>query len=144
AQVILREPNVTAITDAVGRYLFRNLAAGSYTISVRNEAQTLSHTVRLSAQPVDLINVDFQLSKPGAADVPAPAVSLLTPQATAQEHNMRGRELTKAGRYREAVAELTEAIRMAPDLATAFNARGFALVMLHNWVRAIADRSEEH
>src|ERR1700730_4847535 len=75
AQVILREPGLTNLTDPAGRYLFRNLAAGSYTISVRNEPQTLSHTVRLSAQPVDLVNVDFQLSKPGAADAPAPTVA---------------------------------------------------------------------
>jgi Carboxypeptidase regulatory-like domain len=72
AQVSLGEPGLTAITDLMGRYLFRDLAAGSYTISVQNEAQTSTHTVRLGAQPVDLINVDFQISRPGPPDVPAP------------------------------------------------------------------------
>lgn len=70
AEVILREPNLIAKTDSGGRYLFRNLAAGSYTISVQNEAQTFNHIVHLGAQPVDLINVDFQLSKPGPLPVP--------------------------------------------------------------------------
>lgn len=150
AQVILREPGLTNLTDPAGRYLFRNLAAGSYTISVRNEAQTLSHTVRLSAQPMDLINVDFQISRPVAPAVPAPAVVPLRPQAsapnrsgsnvlTAQQHNILGREFSKAGRYREAIGELTEALRIAPDFALALNARGFALVMLHDWARAIED-----
>lgn len=139
AKVLLREPNVTTTTDAAGRYLFRNLAAGSYTISVQNEAQTSSHTVRLGAQPVDLINVDFQIRNPSPAGAPAPIAPLLRPQPTAQEHNVRGRQLNKSGRYREAIVELTEAIRMAPDFALAFNARGFALVMLHQWFQAITD-----
>jgi tetratricopeptide (TPR) repeat protein len=52
---------------------------------------------------------------------------------------VRGRQLNKSGRYREAIVELTEAIRMAPDFALAFNARGFALVMLHQWFQAITD-----
>lgn len=52
---------------------------------------------------------------------------------------MRGRQLSKSGRYLEAIVELTEAIRIAPDFALAFNARGFALVMLHESARAIAD-----
>ncbi len=63
AQVLLKEPGLTVSTDLLGRYLFRDLAAGSYTISVPNEPQTPAHTVRLAAPPVDLINVDFQISK---------------------------------------------------------------------------------
>lgn len=62
AQVILREPTLTTMTDLMGRYLFRDLAAGSYTISVQNEAPISIHAVRLGDQPLDLINVDFQIS----------------------------------------------------------------------------------
>jgi hypothetical protein len=72
AQVFLREPGVTTVTDLMGRYLFRDLAAGSYTMLVQNEAPTSSHTVRLGGQPVDLINVDFQISRPSPSDMPAP------------------------------------------------------------------------
>jgi tetratricopeptide (TPR) repeat protein len=98
--------------------------------------------------------VDFQISRPDPPDVPAPAVLPVQPQpipepiavkafdsrsATAQQHNVLGRRLSKSGRYREAIVELTEALRIAPDFALAFNARGFALVMLHDWARAIED-----
>ena len=159
AQVILREAGLTTITDSMGRYLFRDLAAGSYTLSVQNEAQTSTRTVRLGGQPVDLKNVDFQISRPGPPEapapvivperhpplrVPAPAVLPQKPQrpvakvldfgsAAAQRHNYLGRQFTKQGRYREAIVELTEALRIAPDFVLAFNARGFALVMLHEW-----------
>jgi hypothetical protein len=149
-QVILREPGLTTLTDLMGRYLFRDLAAGPYTISIQNEGQISTHTVQLGDQPVDLTNVDFQISRPGPPDVPAFAVLPLKAQplaangldsksAAAQQHNVLGRQLTKAGRYREAIVELTEALRIAPDFALAFNARGFALVMLHDWARAIED-----
>jgi hypothetical protein len=62
AQVILRKLGLIAITDRLGRYLFRDLAAGSYTISVLSEVHTSTQTVRLGAQPVDLTNVDIQVT----------------------------------------------------------------------------------
>ncbi len=58
---------------------------------------------------------------------------------TAEQHNLLGRQLSTAGRYREAIVELTEALRIAPNFALALNARGFALFMLHEWTPAIAD-----
>jgi hypothetical protein len=180
AQVSLREPGLTTVTDPLGRYLFRDLAAGSYTISVQSDIPIAPRTIRLGAQPVDLANVDFQIgpsSLPAAPapvpappkpqppgtiavrpnlvrldpplahpDVPAPALittkSLESGFAAAQRHNVLGRQLTQAGRYREAVAELTEALRIAPGFALAFNARGFARLMLHDWTGAIEDLSQ--
>ncbi len=144
AQVFLKEPGLTASTDLLGRYLFRGLAAGSYTISVPAEPQLAAHTVFLSARPMDLINVDFQISKPAppVAQAPVDLIHVPLPAAltvSAEDHNRLGRELTKAGRYREAIIELTEAIRIAPDFALAFNARGYALVLLREWAPAIAD-----
>jgi hypothetical protein len=162
AQVNLREPGLSATTDLRGRYLFRDLAAGPYTISVQNEARTPARTVRLGGQPIDLTNIDFQISQPATSEVLAPvaipspvappapvaplapAVSLVKPEPlapTAQQHNILGRELTKAGRYREAIVELTEALSIAPDFALAFNARGFAWLLLHEWARAIEDEN---
>ena len=35
--------------------------------------------------------------------------------------------------------ELTEALRIAPDFTLALNARGFVLVLLHEWAAAIED-----
>jgi tetratricopeptide (TPR) repeat protein len=202
-QVILQEPGSISITDVLGRYLFRDLAAGAYTLSVQNEGGTPARKVRLGAQPVDLTNVDFEISRPvssvPAAAVPAeklpppaaktpeaaaPAVLIaksqqqavklqqqaakpepLAPQpanapgptvlpakpeplaataagsitAAAEQHNTLGRQLSAAGRYREAIAELTEALRIAPDFAVAFNARGFAWFKLHRLPLALKD-----
>ncbi len=173
AEVLLMEPGLTSKADPQGRYLFRDLAAGSYTVSVQNEAQTAARMVRLGSQPVDLTNVDLRISRPAALDAPAPAPSVAptaipapaqtpapaavqvkpallpapafaphgsdSPSAAAQQHNLLGRQLTKAGRYREAIVELTEALRIAPDFTLALNARGFVLVLLHQWEPAIQD-----
>jgi tetratricopeptide (TPR) repeat protein len=149
AQVLLREAGLTTMTDPMGRYLFRDLAAGTYTLSVQNEPQTSMHTVRLGARPLDLINVDFRLSRPAPPDAAPAALPVQPPplaagplnsrSGTAQQHNILGRQLSKEGRYREAIVELTEALRIAPDFALAFNARGFARLMLHDSARAIED-----
>ncbi len=66
AQVTLRELRSTATTDSMGRYLFRDLAAGPYTLSVQNGTQTSTHAVHLDAPPVDLRDVDFQINRPNA------------------------------------------------------------------------------
>jgi hypothetical protein len=73
ARVTLREPGFTTETDVTGRYLFRDLAAGPYTVSVANEAQTSARTLLLGAEPVGLINVDFQIRAPGSP-IPAPVM----------------------------------------------------------------------
>jgi tetratricopeptide (TPR) repeat protein len=186
AQVLLRERGLTMMTDSEGRYLFHDLAAGSYTLSLQNQTPASTHTVRLGGQPIDLKDVDFQITplattdaplppapppapeppapiappvattivsspRPSPLDAPATAVLPAKPRAiqaapaapattaSAQQHNALGRQLSKAGRYQEAIAELTEAIRLAPDFALAFNARAFALMMLHEYARAIQD-----
>jgi hypothetical protein len=167
AQVLLLEPGLTAKADLLGRYLFRDLAAGSYTLSVQNDVQTPARTVRLGSRPVDLTNVDFRikptgppdLSAPEALSAPAaipapspipaqalpppaprpPALPDRTTPASAEPHNARGRELTAAGRYREAIVELSEALRIAPDFTLALNARGYALLKLQEGARAIED-----
>ena len=173
AHVVLGEPALAAMTDLTGRYLFRDLAAGSYTVSVQTKSQTSTQTVRLGGPPVDLANVDFQIGPPlgaSAPNAPAPVAPLASarppasthvapPPASArrpnvaapavksfgslavtpEQHNILGRELTRAGRYREAVVEFTEALRLAPDFALALNARGFALFKLHDGAAALAD-----
>jgi tetratricopeptide (TPR) repeat protein len=57
----------------------------------------------------------------------------------AQNHNLVGRRLTNEGRYREAVAELSQAIRLQADFALAYNARGYAWCLLHNYTAANDD-----
>jgi len=60
----------------------------------------------------------------------------------AQRHQLAGRQLTQAGRYREAIAELDEAIRLSPRMAAAYNARGYARYLLRNYAGAIEDLTQ--
>ena len=155
--VKLRERSLTTVTDPLGRYLFRDLAEGTYTLLVQDQA----HTVRLRDQPVDLANVDFQTGivdreppmpeapavKPPAPIQAAPEQSVVTidtfdRRAAAEQHNIIGRQLTKAGQYRQAIAELTEAIRLVPHFALALNARAFALILLREFTGALKDLNE--
>jgi hypothetical protein len=62
-EVTLREPVSTTATGPQGRYLFRDLPAGSYTVSAPDGIQSSQRTIRLAGPPVDLTNVDFQLGK---------------------------------------------------------------------------------
>jgi hypothetical protein len=90
---------------------------------------------------------------PESAPMPPaePAVSVIAPAIaavpdpprmdakSAEAGNTRGRELTKQGKYREAIAELSEALRNDPNFALALNARGFAYYLLRDYTRALAD-----
>jgi tetratricopeptide (TPR) repeat protein len=58
---------------------------------------------------------------------------------SAAAHNQRGRDLLQQGKYREAVDELTLALRAQPDFALALNARGFAYALLQAWPDAVTD-----
>ena len=53
-----------------------------------------------------------------------------------------GKKYEAAGKYREAIAELDEAIKLQPDLAMAYNARGFTRYLMHDYAKAIADFDE--
>jgi lipoprotein NlpI len=43
------------------------------------------------------------------------------------------------GKYPEALAELTQAIQLKPDIATAYNARGYVHLLTRDYQRALAD-----
>jgi tetratricopeptide (TPR) repeat protein len=61
------------------------------------------------------------------------------PSAEAHRHNLTGRQLTQAGQYREANAELTEALRLAPGYP---HARGYAWYLLRNYAASIQELTE--
>jgi tetratricopeptide (TPR) repeat protein len=75
---------------------------------------------------------------------PAPTVLPGVPAdaKSAAACNTRGRELLDQGKYREAIEELSEALRQKPDLALALNARGFAYYRLRDYKHALADFDE--
>ena len=60
-------------------------------------------------------------------------------QRHAEQHDQRGRALTASGKYDEAIAELTEAIRLQPDLARAYNGRGYVYLLKRDFQHALAD-----
>jgi tetratricopeptide (TPR) repeat protein len=72
-----------------------------------------------------------------------PVVATVPPVATttgtAEQHHQRGRDLIQQKKYREAIEELSEALRQQPDLALAYNARGYAYSLLRDFPHAIAD-----
>jgi hypothetical protein len=72
ARVDLKEPGFTIVTDVQGRYMFRDLAAGAYSVSVSIDGQKFAHTISLGAEPVNRAEPDFQIAKPNASVVPVP------------------------------------------------------------------------
>jgi tetratricopeptide (TPR) repeat protein len=98
-------------------------------------------------QPVEVIAKPVVENQPilvaVVPPIPAPAPGkpkpvTVDPKAS-EIHHQRGRDLTNAGNYREALVELDEAIRLQPDFALAYNARGFAYYLVRDYAHAIAD-----
>jgi tetratricopeptide (TPR) repeat protein len=91
-----------------------------------------------------------QQPKPAPKQVPAPApaVSRVAPPApakapvdtaAAEAHWRTGRDFIYAHQYVKAIEELNEAVRLKPGYAEAFNARGFARLLMKEYTSAIAD-----
>ena len=155
--VALKESAKTSTTDASGRYLFRDLPAGAYTVAVATESREITKSVKLPASPLAMTNVDLEIGEQAASPTapqppppptkpaspepnPTPSTASPDPPAnTAAEREKAGRQLLGAGHYKEALTELTEAIRLAPESATAYNARGFAWLKLREYARALED-----
>jgi tetratricopeptide (TPR) repeat protein len=64
-------------------------------------------------------------------------LKVTVPAGDAEEHHRKGRELLQKGQYRAAIDELDQAIAAKPDLALAWNARGYAYLLLHDRASAI-------
>jgi tetratricopeptide (TPR) repeat protein len=58
---------------------------------------------------------------------------------TAQEHCSRGVEYSKQGKFSEAIADLTKAIKIKPDFAEAYYGRGYAYFRQYKVHTALAD-----
>jgi hypothetical protein len=61
AIVTIPELSRSARADKSGKYLFRDLPAGTFTIQVEHQGETVSHTVDLPGEPIVISNVDFSL-----------------------------------------------------------------------------------
>ena len=84
-------------------------------------------------------------AKPRTPTPRSPAVAVPEkPRATPDAGTLEGlgKEETNGGHFREAVGILDRAIALDPERATAYNARGYAYLRLHDFAAAVRDFSE--
>jgi len=114
-----------------------------------DEAERLLAAIDARLNPVVDVKPAIPASNPPASPVKtkvsarlAPAPSASKSSISAEEHDLRARKLIAAGRLQEAIAEASEAIRLKPDFATAWNGRAYAHLLAREYPQAIADASE--
>ena len=74
---------------------------------------------------------------------PEPAMApTKAPAETADVYHSRGRKLLLDGKFSESIEQFTQALKLDPSLALAFNGRGFAHYRLKQYAEAIADFNE--
>lgn len=66
--VRLKELSLESKTGATGAYIFRNLAAGTYTVAIEYEGKKFSRTVTLNPAPANIRDIDLNA---GSKDAPA-------------------------------------------------------------------------
>jgi len=69
AVVRLKEVSLQTKTGANGAYIFRNLAAGTYTVAIENDGKETTRTVVVPAGPVSIRDVDLNA---GTKEAPKP------------------------------------------------------------------------
>jgi hypothetical protein len=84
AMVRLKEPSLEIKTGPNGGYIFRNLAAGTYTISIEYGGKETTRTVVLPPAPTNLRDVDLNV---GAKEIPEPKPIGLLNENTASPLN---------------------------------------------------------
>src|SRR5256885_1298804 len=75
----------------------------------------------------------------GRGPPPPPPARRAPPPPPAEVLQAGGRRFIQAEHFEEAIEPLTEAVKLNPYLATAFNARGYCLMRLKKYPEAIAD-----
>jgi tetratricopeptide (TPR) repeat protein len=102
------------------------------------------HVAKITTDSAEALHAD-PVRQPPPLIVAAKVVTAAkaeSPSLSADEHHRRGRDLLEKRNYREAVTEVSEAIRERTDFALAYNARGFAYYMLRDYRQANADLDE--
>src|SRR6476660_1355784 len=69
AVVRLKEVSLETKTGATGAYIFRNLAAGTYTVAIESDGKEITRTVVLPAGPASIRDVDLNA---GTKEAPKP------------------------------------------------------------------------
>jgi tetratricopeptide (TPR) repeat protein len=73
------------------------------------------------------------------ATVPPQAAKRVAGGGTAESHHKTGRALMMEDKFEDAIAELSVAIEMNPNLALAINARGYSQLRLRRYTEALRD-----
>jgi hypothetical protein len=105
-------------------------------------AQNALEATRQGPEPAP---VEVAVNNPPAPAATAPVSEPPAPEpveSPAAVHNRNGRELLNHYKLREAIDELSEAIRLDAGFAQAFNARGFAHYLRKEYPKALADLNE--
>jgi len=102
-----------------------------------DEAQRLLAAIDGKLNPVVEAKPAVPVIAPHAPAAPAPKSSM-----SAEEHDLRARKLIAAGRLQDAIAESSEAIRLKPDFAPAWNGRAYAHLRAREYRQALADANE--
>jgi tetratricopeptide (TPR) repeat protein len=91
-------------------------------------------------EPKAIVKADLKSPKP--AIIESKTAESKIDEKSAAQHNQFGRDLLNQGKYREAVEELSAALKEKPDFTLALNARGFAYFLLKDPKKALADFDE--
>src|SRR5262249_2603625 len=90
---------------------------------------------RPPAAPVEPTSPPVAPSAPAAPRKPPEAA----PVTSAADYHAEGRRLIQDEKFAQAIVPLTEAVKLDPFLATAFNARGYCYSRMRKYKEAIAD-----
>ncbi len=101
-----------------------------------------AEVVAASAKPVNPAVSSKAPAKTSQAPVAPPILVAPGEAKSAAAMNQRGRELLYQGKYLEAIAELTAALRDQPNFTLALNARGFGYTLIRDWPHALDDLDE--
>jgi Flp pilus assembly protein TadD len=71
--------------------------------------------------------------------VAIPAATPPKPGMSAADYHQEGRKFIQEEHFAQAIAPLTQAIKLEPTLATVFNARGYAYYRLKKYKESMAD-----
>ncbi len=136
----------TAQSDAAGRFRFRGLAAGAYTLAVllpgRGEARQTIEVGPKSAGPKRRVEVTVDMTDPKVVSIEAlqrravvSAKELSIPERARREYAEAQKKLAEPD-VAAAVAHLEKAVQIAPQYWIAWNSLGTIAYQSHDFPRA--------
>jgi tetratricopeptide (TPR) repeat protein len=102
-----------------------------------------SAPVEPKPEPVKAKPVEAKVASPRPVEAKTPSAAVaIASTGSADSHYLRARDLLNKGQYAEGMAEINQAIQMAPQNATFYNTRGYGYYLAKNFKQAIVDFNE--